>query len=104
MNRCIPGCTNYPKKCKGQGVSFFSFPKKGLNEETDEWRRKLIVAVARADEYIYISQVNKCVTFKMPWLIRQREHVHQNTVLKSVHALKDDEDYQLHHNDIDLIR
>ena len=33
-----------------KGVTFNTFPKSGKNNETDEWRRRLINAVSRADK------------------------------------------------------
>ena len=30
-------------------VSYIAFPKKGVTPEQDEWRKRLIIAVARAD-------------------------------------------------------
>ncbi len=45
-NCCVVGCTNY--NLKTNKVSYVSFPKS--SEKNDEWRRQLIVAVARADD------------------------------------------------------
>ena len=33
-----------------KGVTFHTFPKSGKNNETDEWRRRLINAVSRVDK------------------------------------------------------
>ena len=46
---CMPGCTNYFDKTKDVGISYLSFPKKGVSFEQDEWRRQLIICVTRAD-------------------------------------------------------
>ena len=51
---CIVGCYNYYGK--NRGVSDVSFPKSGKDKATDEWRRKLIAAVARADNEIEESE------------------------------------------------
>ena len=51
VNCCVPNCTNYYEKTKGSGVSYHSFPKMGVSETQDEWRRKMETAVRRADNH-----------------------------------------------------
>ena len=47
-NCAVVGCGCCSSRHKG--VSFHTFPKSGRNNETDEWRRRLINAVCRADK------------------------------------------------------
>ena len=47
-NCCVVGCTNYNAKTKN--VSYLSFPRKGINAETDQWRSRLISCISRADD------------------------------------------------------
>ena len=47
-NCAVVGCGCCSSRHKG--VSFHTFPKSGRNNETEEWRRRLINAVCLADK------------------------------------------------------
>ena len=55
-NCCIPGCTNYYEKTKrccdeNNVVSYVGFPKAGVSQQQDQWRKSLIHAARRADKH-----------------------------------------------------
>ena len=60
LNCCIPGCTNYYEKTKGKKISYVGFPKKNCGK--DDWRRRLIIAVRRADDNFNVDTAKICTT------------------------------------------
>ena len=61
-NCCVPSCTNCYSKTKGLGISYLSFPKKGLSEEQDIWRGRLVAAVSRGDKVFNPDTHHICST------------------------------------------
>ena len=78
VNCCMPGCTNCFRKTT-TFISYFSFPTAGVSSAIDEWRRQLIVAVARADSVFNPETHKICsVHFEKECLLSHGEW-HQST-------------------------
>ena len=57
-NCAVVGCGCCSSRNKG--VTFHTFPKSGKYKETDEWRRRLIHAVSRADKSFNPDRASIC--------------------------------------------